>query len=433
MLGAAMGPRSILLGARRRRALLALLMVLPAAGAEPFGAEPVGALLEIDAELPAVVERLGGLEELLALALSPDRTRAAAAVSPSGAARGVVRLAAAGEPGSAEVHLPGLVRSLVFGYDSINLYVLVQRVGKRPRPETELLRIDVRAPGKVRREMSLPATAGSLTRAAHDRALLVGSQNEIRAILLPELRSGPLFRVPGLNLSLGAVPGTTRVVVGQRDRILVVDLADRPGLDGTPARASLPTDGPVTGLGISADGTRALARLGDGRLISLGLDPLRVSPESERPIAGEPESVASTPGAEPQEPTPPPARPPTAVAPETPGSPPPPPLPVPPGVPPSPQPGSASAALVQGTLEGPAYREVVAVVLLGPDNLLREAARVRPALDGTWWASGLVPGTYRVQLDSGGTRVVLSEPPFQTVLVSGALVTVPPFQVVGVR
>ena len=51
-------------------------------------------------------------------------------------------------------------------------------------------------------------------------------------------------------------------------------------------------------------------------------------------------------------------------------------------------------------------------MLLGPSNLLREAARVRPRPDGTWSADGLRPGRYRVQLDAGGDRVLVSDPPY---------------------
>jgi hypothetical protein len=65
---------------------------------------------------------------------------------------------------------------------------------------------------------------------------------------------------------------------------------------------------------------------------------------------------------------------------------------------------------VWGRLEGPSRDAVVEVVLLGPDNLLREAMRVRPDAGGLWRASGLAPGRYLVQLDPGGKRVLVSEP-----------------------
>jgi hypothetical protein len=53
----------------------------------------------------------------------------------------------------------------------------------------------------------------------------------------------------------------------------------------------------------------------------------------------------------------------------------------------------------------------VAVVFLGPDNVLREAARAIPS-DRRWEIEGLEPGRYRVQIDGGGSRVLITEPPF---------------------
>ena len=58
---------------------------------------------------------------------------------------------------------------------------------------------------------------------------------------------------------------------------------------------------------------------------------------------------------------------------------------------------------------------MIAVVLRGPDNLLREAARIRPSEDGSWSIDGLEPGRYRIQLDAGGSRVLVTRPAFRTV------------------
>jgi len=67
----------------------------------------------------------------------------------------------------------------------------------------------------------------------------------------------------------------------------------------------------------------------------------------------------------------------------------------------------------------------VAVVLLGPDNILREARRVPPAADGSWSTGSLVPGRYRIQLDGGGNRVLVTRPPFLLVVLEpmGTVVT----------
>jgi hypothetical protein len=50
------------------------------------------------------------------------------------------------------------------------------------------------------------------------------------------------------------------------------------------------------------------------------------------------------------------------------------------------------------------------VVLLGPDNILEEAARLRPDEEGRWGIERLAPGRYRVQVDGGGGRVLVADP-----------------------
>ena len=71
----------------------------------------------------------------------------------------------------------------------------------------------------------------------------------------------------------------------------------------------------------------------------------------------------------------------------------------------------AAAHQLEGRIVG-AVELVEAVVLLGPDNILQEAARVQPDHDGTWSVNGLDPGRYRIQLDGGGDRVLVAEPRF---------------------
>ena len=70
-----------------------------------------------------------------------------------------------------------------------------------------------------------------------------------------------------------------------------------------------------------------------------------------------------------------------------------------------------------GRLEGPAAGLVEAVVLLGPNNLMREAARVRPRADGWWSVSNLPPGRYQIQLSAGGNARAVAQPPFLIVQV----------------
>jgi hypothetical protein len=90
-----------------------------------------------------------------------------------------------------------------------------------------------------------------------------------------------------------------------------------------------------------------------------------------------------------------------------------------------------TAPQLRGRLVGPAAASVVAVILLGPDNILREAARVTPATDGRWEAGDLEPGRYRVQLHGGGNRALVSDPPFVLVdIVPGQSAEVPEIRVI---
>lgn len=54
-------------------------------------------------------------------------------------------------------------------------------------------------------------------------------------------------------------------------------------------------------------------------------------------------------------------------------------------------------------------------MLLGPNNVLHEALRVRPEVDGSWKAEGLAPGRYQIQLAGGAQRVLVTEPRFVVV------------------
>lgn len=67
----------------------------------------------------------------------------------------------------------------------------------------------------------------------------------------------------------------------------------------------------------------------------------------------------------------------------------------------------------------------MAVVVLGPNNLLKEAARVPVGPGGAWSASGLAEGAYRIVLDAGGGKAVETRPAFRMVRVApGAVVEV---------
>ena len=77
----------------------------------------------------------------------------------------------------------------------------------------------------------------------------------------------------------------------------------------------------------------------------------------------------------------------------------------------------------------PAAGHVVSIVLHGPGNLLREAARIPVGNGGRYEVSGLPPGRYSVQLDGGGDLVLVSEPRFHTVELSSDTSVVADFRV----
>ena len=79
---------------------------------------------------------------------------------------------------------------------------------------------------------------------------------------------------------------------------------------------------------------------------------------------------------------------------------------------PTPTPGAETglAGRVTGRTE-----LVKAILVFGPDSIIREQARIAPAADGTWTAPLPPPGTYRVVPVGEGARPLRAEPHFQTV------------------
>jgi hypothetical protein len=459
-----------------------------------------------DGSRPAVLDTFELPDAVQALAVSPDGRRAAVAVPVEGkgrAPKASIRVHAVGRDEPVIVPVQGVVRDLLFLEDGAALYAIEHRPAKRREGDSYLVRIDEES-AKAPRVMRLPPSARDLDYWAAGRSLLVAARNELRTVTVPLMRSGPLFRVVGENLSV-AVVGGSRVLVGQDDALVLVDLDDPQERESMPVRERIPSPAPVLSLALTADGSSGLASLADERVLAVELDPLAISDRGSglvvdlRP-APTPASVAvipteatprppepSPPAAPPAEPppvevTPPEAKPP-AAEPSRPAvqvaeQPPPPPDPVPlptaeepdidetppavkpqqdapsesarddaggpsaaaatrpspaPEIPPSPpteepvvdEPTVAEtdterdhAVRLRGRIEGPAADQVRHVVVFGPDNLLREAARVRPAADGRYEVTNLTAGRYGIQLSGGGNRVLVTEPRFLTVEVS---------------
>ena len=423
-------------------------VLLPAAiHAGPVAAQAV-TVHTPDGRRPPILEALTLPDRLQALALSPDGRRAALAVTRD-AGKGTrtrLDLHSTEEPSPVSLALPGLVRDLLFSPDGSVVFVLHHETAKRRAGEVHLAQVELRDPKKLHKEMLLPPSAHGLGFWSAESSLLVACRDEIRTIRLPGLRSGPLYRIPGGNLSVASIAGS-RVLVGQAASLVIVDLADPPGREQMPLRASVASPAPVVDLAVAGSGSRALARGEDGRVFRVGLDPLRleesarglVADRAWRPApAGPPaETVSSadpSSGFEARRAVPPPVPAPgstaaRAVEPETPPSP----EPTPSGdrrdgssppvaaslrrAPAPPVPPESRGTRVGGMLAGPAVDRVVAVVLFGPDNILREAARAVPSAVGRWEVHGLEPGRYRVQLDGGGSRVLVTEPRFRMITI----------------
>jgi hypothetical protein len=378
--------------------------------------------------LPPLADRAEPLPGTRAVTVSPDGTRIALLswTRPVGrAARSVLHIVDAGLSEPVAVEVGALVRDALLAADGSAVWAVAHEAAKRGPGRTELLRIEIDTQ-RARPILLLPASARSLAFWPRAGALLVACSDEIRTLRLPELTSGPLYALPGVNLSLAALGGA-RILVGREDAVLLVDLDDRPARDAMPVRASVAMPSPVVALAAAPDGRTALAGLSDGRVLRVEIDAaleLRVASAGTGLVAtrATPVSVASFPQEEvpaPAQPPPdpPPGRPPVQVDPprqesaiaspveERPEDP----QPAPPAVEPT------AGAVLHGRVTGPAASAVVSVVVLGPDSVVREARRVAPGPDGRFRVGDLAPGRYRVVVDAGGSRVLVTRPPFHVV------------------
>lgn len=398
-------------------AVLFLVSAL-AASASPTPSGAVGGPVRVPSDdLPEVVRRLGPLDGVIAVAISEDLAQAGAVIADS-AVRGRtrLRLATLSDAGFTEVELPGVGRSLVFAPGGSELFVIVSREIRKAGAETFLVSVEPDSL-KATRRTNLPATAADMVVDPRGELLLVAGENEVRTFRLPVVSSGLVYVVAGGNRSIGAIPGGQRILLGRDDGLFVVDLSDPQAREGMPVRERLLLPGRVSRIALRPDGMEGLLRLDNGDAYRIELDPLRVE------AAGRAAAIA-WPGdgrapASPSLPSTPPPRPP----PEAPlvlvvASP----TPAPSNVAPAtalPEtaptaPPALDKGRLRGVILGPTAELGAAVIVLGPDNLLHEAARATPGPDGAWVVDGLEPGSYRVMLDAGGGRQLLLDPPFRS-------------------
>ena len=156
-------------------------------------------------------------------------------------------------------------------------------------------------------------------------------------------------------------------------------------------------------------------------------EPVSVLPPAQPPVAKAepappvaeaepaPPVVKAEPEPEPEpEPAPPPPRPPPAAAPEP---------------PPAVVEDAPAAGTIAGVLRG--HTELVAeIAIAGPDNITRIAARVTPDR-GTFRATGLAPGTYRITPMGAKGATLRAMPRFATVKLAPGSGARADFQVVG--
>lgn len=357
-----------------------LLAVVSAFG-EPLAVVPCG-------DLPAGVLALVPAAELEAFGVAAGAdVSVATSPSPRDPGRSVLRFARGGGAFRA-IPLQGRVTGLAVAGDGSRAFAVVRLIDRKGSVrDVELVGVDLQT-ARVTVGPSLPATSVGLALSASGTSLLVACKDEIRTFQLPRFSSGPLYRVLGPNLGVAPIGDTSRVLLAQTNRLVLVDLSRPQGRDGlalshetvvtTPLRALMASVGERSPIALSAGGDALCPRL----------------------EAFEAEIAVERGGGEPT----PSAAPPEQPAPE-------------PSPTPAPTPAPVEPGTVFGQVEGPARRDVGAILLLGPDNVLREAARSIPDGDGRFVAAGLRSGSYRIVATGVRGRVLICDPPFVTVRV----------------
>jgi len=377
---------------------------------------------------PEILERIPEDDDLSSITLTADGALAATAVVVTEKpykAKSTVRFYSPGAAEPVSREFQGEIRDLLFAPEGDALFALLHIAAKKRPGDVFLVRIDV-ASWKSRRELRLPPSAQGLAYWPTGDALLIVCADEIRSVLRPGYRSGPLYRLLGVNTSAATLDGS-RLLVGRADGVVLIDLQDPQGEEQMPIRGRVDSFEPVRQVAVNRDGSLALARLEAGGIVPIDVSTPAFGDEIGRGLlpgrpwprrAPEPRVPAPAP-----DPTPTPA----VVAPLILDEEPPvpavqdevepleavtPPEPIVAVAPPAKIP---TAAQIAGTIAGEGRADVDAVVFFGPDNILHEARRVQPDEHGRWHVEGLEPGRYRLQLSAGGDRVLTVDPVFRVV------------------
>jgi len=361
-----------------------------------------------------------------------------------------------GESRSAEVS--GEIRAVLLLPASDAILAIVHRKSRR-RPQVTQLQSFAMPSLKARRLSVLPITARGLTLWKGTNKILVACGTELRSFFLPDFRSGPLYLLPGGNFSMAQIEDQPLFLVSQENNLVLVNLLDPQGREELPVRKTITTRTPLRVMVLSDDLTRLQGLTLEGEPVDLAVDwldlaaaatPYQVqtdpTPEpaiveraepaavpqpeatTEPGARSEPEAVPEPVAVHQPEATPEPEAVPEPIAVHQPEA-----VPDPVAVlqveqepelepvhEPAQEPAPSTRTVdpnrqVGGRLTGPASGQVQSVVLLGPDSILKEAARTKPDSDGYWSFATVPPGRYRVVLDAGSDRVVLSSPRYQTI------------------
>lgn len=408
-----------------RSRLTGFSIILAALASAPPVAQPV---VVSSGASPAVLGTAGVPDDAVALSLSPDgRSMAYALASRGKKEASDLVLATVGLDSTRSVSVRGVIRDLLFLEDG-RVLVLHHTPAKRWEGDTFLTSWVPGAP-KTERLMRVPPSSTDLSHWPGGDAVLLSCRNEIRTLLGLDLTTGPVFMFPGNNLAVSSLGRGSYVWVGQDTGLFLIDLSQPSGRDAMRVLAQQPVPAPVAALVEYPGGTQALVRLSDGRLFRASLDPPGFEAQGSADHIVGPTGAGEGPSltfarapVEPEAlPEPTPAEPlveeaePAVVA-----------QPEPIGKPDAPR--ARLTHQLSGTIGGSSDL-VRYVVLLGPDNILHEAARVKPEDNGGWAADGLAPGRYVVQLDGGGTRVLVTKPRLVWVEVGDDAIEAPAIEV----
>jgi hypothetical protein len=418
--------------------------------------------------------------------LACDGTRVAAGLAREDG-RGRIVVLERGPSGwtpGAEIALRGVPAALALSGDRVAVVV-------RERRRT-VLGFAGAAGGRLE-ERDLPGVPKALAASPDGEAFLVALDDGLRTFRAADGGTWLVYDLPRAATALAARRGVPRVLVARAGTLDALDLRDTPVRGVLPPResAQLPSvalwaawadgagrvaalllaEGPAITLRAGQD-LRELARvplpelpaaiaaLDDGRVLWLdGKGEARVAEAPEGALAGAstprfepapaPVAKLELPPVDPPAPAPAPAAveklapppapmpktepaPPPAPMPKTEPAPPPAPSPKPEPAPPPPAPAvedKPPAGTIAGLLRGQAAL-VSEIVVAGPDNITRVAARITPDR-GTFRATGLTPGTYRVTPMGAKGATLRTSPGYATVTIAPGSGARADFQVVG--